>query len=244
MGLLRVTWMGILAAPLALAAQSSLPNGTILPVSLDHSLNAGKVHVGQTIRGTIMQSIPGTAVHRGAKVVGQIIAVTANRDGKSEVSLRFDKIQSHGQTLPVTTSLRALASYLDVEEAQMPEEIATRGIEPDTATTQQIGGETVYRGGGPVASGETVVGKPAPYGVLVTPRTHPGSPCRGNIAGNKGPQALWLFSSDACGVYGYPELQVADAGRSSRTGKFILVTPKGRLLLRSGSGILLRVQGS
>jgi hypothetical protein len=244
MGLPRVMWMWMLAAPLALAAQSSLPNGTILPVSLDHSLNVGKVHAGQTIRGTIMQSIPGTAVHRGAKVVGQIVAVTASPDGKSEVSLRFDKIETHSQTFPVTTSLRALASNLDVEEAQMPEEIATRGIEPDTATTQQIGGETVYRGGGPVASGETVVGKPVPYGVLVTPRSHPGSPCRGNIAGNKDPQAFWLFSSDACGVYGYPELRVTDAGRNNRKGEIMLVTTKGRLLLRSGSGILLRVQGS
>lgn len=244
MWMTRLICIAGLWLPLAAVGQTALPPGTILPVSLDKSLNARKAHAGQTVQATIMQSIPGTRIHRGAKVLGRIVQVTPDSAGGSRVTLRFDAIRAHGERIPVRTSLRALASFLEVEEAQMPEEIATRGIEPDTATTQQIGGETVYRGGGPVTSGETVVGKPVPYGVLVTPRAHPGSPCRGSIAGNKQPQALWLFSSDACGVYGYPKLRVADAGRDSPTGEFVLVRDKGKLLLRSGSGILLRVQGS
>lgn len=242
--LLRVLSITALFAPLAIAAQPALQPGTILPVSLDSSLNAGKVHVGQTIHGTIMQTIPGTGVHRGAKVVGQILQITASRDGRSEVELRFDTIRTHGQSIPVNTDLRAVASFLEVEEAQMPEEIASRGIEPDTATTRQIGGEQVYRGGGPVASGNKVVGKPVPYGVLVTPRVQPGMSCRGAVAGNKQPQALWLFSSSACGVYGYPKLHIAQTGRENPSGTIVLATDKGRLLLRSGSGLLLRVQGS
>ncbi|MGA8043012.1 MAG: hypothetical protein WCA37_09430, partial [Terracidiphilus sp.] len=215
----RWIWTAALSLPLAAVAQSALPAGTILPISLDGSLNAAKMHVGQTIRGTIMQTIPGTRVHRGAKVMGEILRVSTDSDGKSQVSLRFDTIRMRGQSIPVRTNLRAVASFLEVEEAQMPEEIASRGISPDTATTQQIGGEQVYRGGGPVTSGLTVVGKPVPYGVLVVPRVKRGMACRGSISGNKQAQALWLFSSDACGVYGYSELHIAEAGRYSPSGE-------------------------
>ena len=240
----RMFCIAAICAPLAMMGQTGMPPGTIVAVSLDKSLKAEKVHAGQIFQATVMQAIPGTEVHRGSKVVGQVVRVSTDPSGATQLALRFDTIKTHGRTMPVRTSLRAVASFLEVEEAQMPEEIATRGITPETATTQQIGGEQVYRGGGPVASGETVVGKPAAYGVLVTPRTHPGLPCRGSIAGNKQPQALWLFSSDACGVYGYPKLRVAKAGRNSPTGEIVLIKDKGQLLLRSGTGLLLRVQGS
>ncbi|MGA8042461.1 MAG: hypothetical protein WCA37_06625, partial [Terracidiphilus sp.] len=233
-----------LSLPLAAVAQSALPAGTLLPVSLDTSLNSRKAHPGQPIQGTIMQNIPGTSIRRGAKVLGQVVQVTASQHGPARVEMRFDTLKTRQQRIPLQVNLRALASFLEVEEAEIPEESASRGITPDTATTRQIGGEQVYRGGGPVASGDTVVGHPVPYGVLVTPRAQPGMPCRGSVAGNRQPQALWLFSSDACGVYGYGELHIAEAGRDNPAGEIVLATDKGRLLLRSGTGLLLRVQGS
>ncbi len=237
-------WMGLaaLCVPLTAAGQASLPPGTILPVILDRSLNAGKAHAGQTFQATVMQTIPGTSVHRGDKVMGHVLESATESGGGSRLTLRFDAIRSHGQTMAVRTSLRALASFVEVEAAQVPEEMGIRGTTPETATTQQIGGEQVYRGGGPVTDGLTVVGQPVPYGVLAMPRAQRGLPCRADAAGNQ-PQAFWLFSSNACGVYGYPRLRIEQAGRTSGQGEIVLIQDTGRLELRSGTGLLLRVQG-
>ena len=163
-------WLSMLAATLlwpALAlAQSAIPAGTLLAVSLDHGLNINRLHAGQEIRARIMQSIPGTPVHRGAHVLGKVLAVDSAANGPARLEIRFEVIETHGRRIPVCTNLRAIASMLEVEEAQIPEEMSSRGLTPETWTTQQIGGDQVYRGGGPVTEALTDVGTPAPYGVL------------------------------------------------------------------------------
>ncbi len=232
MKLLRLALL--LLFPLALSAQA-IPAGTILPVQLETTLHAGKLRAGQAIHARVMQNIPGTAIHRGAKVVGRITAVTPN-----SVSLRFNAVISHGHRIPVSTNLRALASMMEVSEAHLPEEQASRGLVPENWTTQQIGGDMVYRGGGHVMGANGFVGNPTAYGVR--DRLTANGPCRAAVDGNGRPQALWLFSSAACGVYGIPGLTIIHAGRSS--GAIDLASPSHPLLIRSGGGLLLRVRGS
>lgn len=227
--------------PAARAAQHPLPAGTLLPATLDHGLNAQKVHSGQIVRARIMQSVPGTGIHRGATLLGRVVRVSSPAKGATTLELRFDAIQDHHRRIAVRTDLRALASPLEVEYAQIPEEMSSRGLNPENWDTQQIGGDQVYRGGGPVAEGNKAVGKPVAYGVLVSPRVKSGSPCRGETNGNPGPQALWLFSADACGLYGFPHVRIEHAGRSN-DGSIVLTAEHGKLNLRGGSGLLLRVQ--
>ncbi len=241
-------WVSMLAATLlwpALAmAQSALPAGTLLAVSLDHGLNINKLHPDQEIRARIEQSIPGTPVHRGSQVLGKILAVHPAANGQARLELCFDAVETHGRRIPIRTNLRAVASMLEVEEAQIPEEMSSRGLNPQTWTTQQIGGDQVYRGGGPVTEAMTDVGTPAPYGVLVAPQVRTGQPCRAVVNDNHHPQALWLFSADACGVYGMYNVRIEHAGRTSPTGTIVLASKNGKLNLRGGSALLLRVQGS
>lgn len=240
---MKLAWLlaGTLALPAWLAAQNIsalLPSGTLLPVTLDHGLKAGQLHAGQIIRARLMQSVPDSEVHRGAHVVGRVVQVRSAPRGPAEVEIRFDAIESGGHRIPIRTDLRALASPLEVEEAKMPEEMSSRGMTPETWTTQQIGGDQVYRGGGPVTEDLMPVAKPVAYGVEGQPR--PNQPCRGEIAGNGRPQALWLFSADACGVYGFPDVSIEHAGRNS--GTIALAAQKGRLSLGGGSALLLRVE--
>ena len=151
-----------------------------------------------------MQSVPGTQVHRGAKVVGRVVGVNAAQNAPSRLEIRFEAVETHGQRIPIRAGLRAVASPLAVTNAQMPEDMSARGLTPENWTTQQIGGDQVYRGGGPVAEGNEAVGKPAAYGVEGMPQVKPGEPCRAEVADNSRPQAFWLFSVNACGVYGFP----------------------------------------
>lgn len=225
----------LLLLPAAVFGQGSVPAGTLLPVRLDTDLNGAHARADEAIRATIMQDVPGTPIRRGAKLLGRVESASPAR-----IELRFDTIRTGGSKLSVKTNLRALASLLAVEEAQIPEGGADRTLTPDQRNSQQIGGETVYRQGGPVTLGEDVVGQPAPYGILG--RVQSNGRCRGEM-GTTAPQAFWLFSTNACGVYGYDEdVTIAHAGRTRPVGTIVLVAKSGKLKIRSGSGLLLRVQ--
>lgn len=237
-------WMLLVAAagmlPSSVLAQSAVPAGTLLPVTISNGLDVKHVHPGQQIRAEVMQSIPGTPIKRRSHVLGNIVSVT-HAAGQSSMELRFTVAQAHGSNMPIRTSLRAIASFIEVQEAQVPEEGASRGITPEVATTRQIGGDQVYRGGGPAASGETIVGRPTAWGVLGEPRVQRGARCHGVVDGNTRPQAFWLFSTDACGVYGLSDIRIEHAGRSEPSGTIMLRSTDGELNLRGGAALLLRV---
>lgn len=226
--------IALLAFPFALAAQNSVPSGTLLPLRLDTGLDAAKLHAGQNIRATLMQPIPGTSISRHAKVLGRVVSVNTGNNARLE--LRFDAIEDHGQRTAIQTSLRAMASFIEVQEAKIPEDMSSRGLTPENWTTQQIGGDQVYRGGGPVTEGLLDVGKPEAWGVVAVPRAQSGTPCR---AGDR-PQALGVFSADACGLYGLPGVQIDQAGRES--GDIVLSGPAEKLNVRAGAALLLHVE--
>lgn len=237
-------WAAIVSLPLSIAAQTAPPVGTLLPVTLDRTLNIDKAYAGQQIRARVMQNIPGTVIRRRNQVLGHVVKVTHSMNGPSTLELCFDAVLAGGRRIPLQTNLRALASFIAIDDAQIPEEMSSRGITPEVATTEQIGGDMVYRGGGPVTEGDINVGQPTPYGVLVMPRVQPGQSCRAVVAGNRRPQAMWLFSADACGVYGLSNIRIKHSGRTDPAGDIILASDNGKLHLEGGTGLLLRVNGS
>lgn len=247
LGLSLVTLAAFSAtAASALLQQPIVAPGTILPICINGSLSSRKSKPGDVISGRIMQDVPqdtGAAIRSGTRVMGHVLSVTQGADsGNTQISFQFDSLQIGRSAIRVTTNLRALASPLEIDDAQLPLYGGDRGTPSTAYTTVQIGGdEVVYRGGGPVARGDLVVGKPVYGGVLVTVSSAPDAPCRGAVEGNDQPQALWLFSSDACGVYGYAGVSISHAGRTNPRGQIILATTNRQLNVRGGSGMLLRV---
>ena len=226
------------------SAQNLIPDGTILPVSLNTSLNTQKLKTGQQVSARIMQDVPlpgKKKVPEGSKVVGHIIQVTpADATHAGTLAVRFDSLRVHGQTISITSSLRALASRAEVRDAETPSTGPDRGTPYRWASRILVGGEAYYGDGGVVTRGSDVVGQGVVDGVLVTVSAPPGSRCQ--AAGSAGPQALWVFSSDDCGAYGFENLQITHAGYHSPQGEIRLAAEKGDLSI--GSGLLLQVSAA
>jgi hypothetical protein len=231
-----------------LFAQDLIPVGTILPVQLNSSLRSNKARAGEPISARVMQDVPlpgGRKIQAGAKVMGHIVSARPAVNGMmADLSLRFDTLAMGKRRVAMMTNLRALATMMDVSEAQIPESGPDRGTSENEWTTDQIGGEVVYRGG-VVAHGSNIVGNSVlGSGVLVHVAAKPGLKCRDEVDGNDQLQALWVFSSDACGLYDLPNLSLTHAGRSDPVGQMTLSSNKGNVKVRAGSGMLLRMNGT
>jgi hypothetical protein len=226
-----------------------VPAGTILPVRLNRGFSSKAARVGQAISARVMQDVPlpgGGKILAGAKVAGAIVSVSPAQSGKLEggsVSFRFTEVQHRHQTVKITAHLRALGSLLEVMQAQTPETPAGFGTPYNWVTTSLIGGDVKYGVGGPVTDrGSQTVGEGTPDGVLVHVRANSEGGCEGEPAGSDRLQALWLFSADACGLYGMPKLRIVHAGRTTPVGEITLAAEAGDVNLRAGTGLLLRVE--
>ncbi len=239
----------LISSTLGRAQNVSIPRGTILPVVLRTTISGDKVKQGQPIRGQVAQDVPlagGSKIPRGSRVEGQVLEVAQLGPSGTQVSVRFDKVDLHGQAISVATDLRALAGFMAVLEAYSPDRVPGEGDVVRWETTTQIGGDSVYGEGGPVMSAENAikrVGTSVPNGVLARVTTKPGSPCRGSLDNEGTPQAMWVFSSDACGVYGLPNVHISHAGRTEPLGTITLQFRQPKAKIHAGAGLLLRVVG-
>ena len=219
--------------------------GTILPIRVP-GISSKKNSKGKVIRARIMQEVPlenGAKIRAGTTVLGHVVEVSATGPAQqATLALKFDTLVEGDRSIPIVTNLRALASTLEVESAQIPPIGPGESDVYEWLTTVQVGGDVVYGQGGVVTSGGRVVGRAVNNGVLVQISAKPETRCRGPVQGNDRPQALWVFSSDACGIYGFPHLRIAHAGRTEPVGEIVLASDDGPVNIRSGSGMLLRVE--
>lgn len=226
-------------------AETVVPDGTVLPVRLNSTLSSKSAKLGQLVTARVMQDVPlpGFArIRAGAMLFGKVTSVqrASGSDGGS-ISLRFDTLRIPHENIRLAIHLRAIASFMEVHHAQLPIMGGSdRSLPEDAWTTAQIGGDVVYRGGGHVESRIGRVGEPVDGGVLGRLDSNPGRGCRGDGTGDR-PQALWLFSTDACGTYGLPHLTIAHAGRTDPVGEISFQSEKGDVNVQNGAGMLLRV---
>jgi hypothetical protein len=240
-----------LAAVTALHAQNQgkpyaieILDGTILPVQLSSTISLGKAAPGRPISARIAQDVAlenGAVLRRGTKVLGHIVSVTAGNP--SRIAFTFDRIEySKSSTVSIATNLRALASNLEIDSASLPTTGPDRGTPSVWWNTVRVGGEGLY-GSGSLMRGEQVVGRWV-WGGGAVGQIEANGECRGDAAGDTREQSLWLFSTDACGVYGYADVAIEHAGRTSPEGEITLTSTNPILKIRAGSGILLRVDKS
>ncbi|HVP52988.1 MAG TPA: hypothetical protein VMT05_12800 [Terriglobales bacterium] len=232
---------GLLLA--AISTRAGLPVGTVVPVMLRSSLNAKKDGAGKKVEGEVMQEVPlssGGKISRRSRITGQVVSVTRPGSSGSSIVLKFDAIQDNGQTIPLTAALLAVASFTSVADAQSPID-ATSNVEHESAwVTRQVGGDVVNRGRGKVGTRLGVVGRwleGSSVLAQLTPNPDAGCP---SGPGYDREQAVWVFSSSACGTYGLGDLKIASSGSTPPLGNIVL-TSSQNVEIRGGSGWLLIV---
>jgi hypothetical protein len=205
-------------------AAELIPAGTILPVTLNSTLRSDKSARGATMTLTLMQDIPlgaGKTLRRGSKVTGHVVeTVTAGRGSdESKISFQFDGLRFENHTVPITVTLKALASSIEVDAAQIPTG-SEDGVSEVPWSLVKIGEDQV--------------------------RTSPdlSAECRRGSNTNNTPQAFWLFSPDACCAYGFGDLRILQSGRTEPLGEVTLASNRRAVKIEKGSAMLLRVGGS
>jgi hypothetical protein len=215
-------------------------------VQLDRTLSIEDARAGDAIKVRIMQEVPLPNREKlpfRSMVKGSVLKVARDENETGvELTLRFDIVSHRGRDVSVVTSLRAIASYSAVRDAERPVGAFDEAFPPSWATTVQIGGDIRYGDGDTVRNrwNETV-GKAVLGGVLVDAKANEALGCNGPVDAGDRPQALWLFSADACGIYGLQDVQLIHSGQSEPVGTIILHFKKADMKLRAGTGMLLRV---
>jgi hypothetical protein len=230
-------------------SSAAIPVGTILPVRLDSTIRSDKSRPANAITATLMQDVPlgaGTTLRAGSKVTGHVVEAIQPGQGSDEakISFQFDRVRLGNRTVPIATNLRALASVMAISATQVPTS-GGDGVSPRTWNLVPIGGGQVsYGQEGPVMMGSEVVGTYTSHGALAYVNQDLGTECRSTIDGNTRPQAFWLFSVNACGVYGFGDVKILHSGRTEPVGQVTLTSDGKTVKVGKSSGMLLRVDRS
>jgi hypothetical protein len=231
---------------MAVSPSEAIPVGTIIPVTLGQTLSVEHAQADQEIEARVKQTVPLSKHEKidvNSRVIGKIVSVAKATEGTGvDISLRFEKIEHRKEMIPIAAVLRAIASYQAVRVAQTPFTGADGGTPTGWANTTQIGGDIRFGDGGEVRNlHKQAVGKGVIGGVLVHVRAQPGSPCDGPENGDDRLQALWVFSADACGVYGMRGVQIAQNGKKEPIGVVTLRFEKAEMEIAGDDAMLLRV---
>ncbi len=240
MSFLRLT-VALLCSAVVLSAQN-LPVGTALPVSLGSSLNTKSAKPGQKIEGKLMQEVilGHASLKSGSHVTGHVVSISRSSTSGARIVLQFDQIQDEHQVIPLHVGARAVASSQSIFNAGLPVDTNSTDESSEEWVTKQVGGEYVFRGRGYVSSDQGKVGTWSWSGVWgKLPDT---GDCPAGDSANP-QQALWVFSTTACGAYGFEHAKLEQFGFTPPLGQIVLSSPKD-IDLRSGSGWLLVVIAS
>jgi hypothetical protein len=220
-----------------------LPPGTLLPIMLDRTIESGKAKTGDQIEAKLMQevSLPdGGKIKRLAKVVGHVVAAVPPAGGKNaRITFQFDTIELDDRPFPISTAVRAFASMQLVAQVRNPVNTnAGPGTSVWDLNISQIGGQIAYNGAKIVKApnGQVVGHVVEPGAILGVPMANPERGCAGSTNSTV-EQAFWVFSTNACGVYGDDQRVTMVGGTAGQT----TFASAKNFSLRGGSGWLLQV---
>jgi len=238
-------------SPMLQSQTGSLEHSTAIPVSFTSSLVAGKAHVGDTVTAKTMQTVAladGRILPQGTQVVGHVVAsnrfvaetVPYATQAPSTLAIQLDSMTIAGSPVPVSVSVRAISNAVDSHEASVPQYQS----DVDTIGTRiLIGGDQFVPTHGEVMGRNgDVVGYNRKDGVFARLKAGESVSRFATLEcdASNTEQSMGIFSADACGLYGFTEVYLADNGSEDR---LISLQSRNRdVTLYAGSAALLEVR--
>lgn len=239
-----------LSARNALSQSTNLPAATTIPIQLTHTIDAGKVKAGDSVRAKTTQEVvlaDGKVLPKGSFVVGHIVEAQPfiynetpyAKQMPSSVAVQFDRVELKGDSIPAAFSVRAMADPIRSSEAYTPQfngNINTEGA------TVQIGGDQLLPSTDKVFSARgDIVGYSRKNGVFarLLPNEYVSAHASYLCSGSPSEQAVGIFSANACGLYGFsPATYISENG--GRTGVIRLESRRHTVELNAGTTALLQ----
>lgn len=222
-----------------------LPSGTLLPAMLDGTFDSDRSKPGDEITAKLRQDVllpdRGKIKHE-SKLVGRVVAVTPASEGNPySITVQFSQIMVNKRPVTISTGLRAYATMELVAQSRQPANANSgNGTSVWDLNLSQIGGQIAYTGQKAVKWNGQVVGRiPQPGWVLAVPMANAEFGCAGPGA-NKSEQSFWVFSTNACGIYGSNDMTLESGIGGASPGQIVFKSPK-KITVRGGSGWLLQV---
>jgi len=237
----------LIAIPVA-ASGLEVPARTAIPIIFSHTLDSRKAKVGDAVNAKTLQVVrlpSGEEISKHSSVLGHVIAVNAVAQGtsSSKLAVQFDSIVVEKQSIPVRVFVRALASPNESYEAMGP----TPSVGSDVLeTTALIGGDYFYLVDKHLYSPNgKVVGENRGNGVFARLASSACSERGGGdcCAGTDTVQSLGIYSPTACGLYGFGDTEMTDAGDANQSGIFTLESSDSFVRIWGRSTALLQVVG-
>jgi hypothetical protein len=213
------------------AQEAGVPAYITIPVILSRTVPLDASSAGKPVETETTQDVPlpdNVKIRKDSKIMGRIISAQ-----RGCLTLRLDEIRrKEGSPMPIRAGLRAVASRLEVRQAQLPTTSSDRGTNQWNWSTVQIGGDASYHGAS-VTEGSKTIGRWTYDGVIGALAANPARGCQ--VSDPQQDHALGLFSAGACGLYGLDDFDL----KSKETDSDIVICgpPGGKL--QSGIGMLL-----
>jgi hypothetical protein len=228
------------------AQSQALPNSTAIPVRFEHSVDTKKAKAGDEVTARTIQVVTlpgGRNIPKGTVLVGHVVALDPfhfdqtpyARQKPSMLSIHFDRLQTGDAAIPVTLSVRAIASTLDSRDAAYPH---------STDDTDHVGMMTLIGGTtfSPLdkriqSEDGDAIGYNRKNGVFAR------LVASGSCGATDTEQSIAIFSPDACGAYGFAGDYLSNNGQDG-SGTFTLAVRGHSVKLYAGSTALLQVNES
>jgi hypothetical protein len=235
---------------MAQVSSATLSPGTTLPIQFERGIDSSHARTGETVVAKTTQQVRlanGQVLPAGAHVTGHVLMASAFTYDKtpyakqqpSTLTIHFDSIESRGETLPLQVYVRALADPLTAWDAERPK---ATDMDP-LSTTTQIGGDQVVPSQKEVTSldGDTVGYNRhgGVYAHLISAAGNGPASCDASDT----EQSMGHFSASACGLYGYTDVTMLDAGKSDTPSTLTLSARRRSARIWAKSEALLEVLG-
>jgi hypothetical protein len=224
---------------------------SIIPIMFSESIDASKAKSGDVVTARTIETVwlHGSEIRRGAKVLGHVVLGRAftfdpapyASQQPSILSIRFDKVIIKDRTADVVVWVRALADPVDSLRAKTVEHFDEHDI---VGTIVQIGGDTFRPNEEAVFSPRgDIVAYNRKGGVFarLLPGEYSSRYSHIQCEGTSSEEPVAIFSANACGLYGFKDVYMADNGTGEQVGTWRLESRRHSVKLYKASTALLQI---